>query len=132
MIKAGIKKIIILSVVAVLLIIPSAVFAASSDYSFVVPKTSDKESEELRKSYDESAENKVNSINGALGSWVEIAGVNCTYKVYYDTTGIKQMDYRPSGSTSEYIGSYLKLNVSTALSQLTSVTTSGKWSPDEL
>lgn len=130
--KAGIKKIIILTAVAVLLIIPSAVFAASSDYSFVVPKTSDKESEELRKNYNESAENKVNSVDGALGCWVEIAGVNCTYKVYYDSTGVKQMDYRPSGSTSEYIGDYLKLNVSTALSQLTSVNTSGKWSPDEL
>lgn len=42
------------------------------------------------------------------------------------------MDFTPSGSTSEYIGAYLKLNVSTALSQLTSVTTSGEWSPDEL
>lgn len=132
--KFGIKKIIILTAVVALLIVPSVAFANSnsSSYNFTVPKTSDKEDGPLIKEDDQHAENKVSSVDGALGCWLEDYEVNCTYKVYYDSTGVKQMDFRPSGSTSKYIGHYLKLNVSTALSQFSKVNTSGKWSPDEL
>lgn len=132
--KISAKRAIIFTVIAVLLIAPSVVFAGSnsSGYSFTVPKYTDKEDGTLKKKYDEPGENKVTSVNGALGCWLETYNVNCTYKVYYSTTGVKQMDYRPSGTEDEYINMDLKLNVSTALSQMSSVKTSGKWSPDEL
>ena len=117
------------------MIAPSAIFAASSSYDFTVPKTSDKEDGNITKQHDENAENRVDSINGSLGSWIESTeydGLNLTYKTYYSTTGTKPMEYKPSDKTHEYIGWKCRLNVSTSLTQLSPVDTSGTWSPDEL
>lgn len=105
-------------------------FAAVGNYAGKVPTFNDLESSTITKTTSINfAYNKVDSIQrGTLVSWVELSsnGANVTPDVTYTTTGTKYMYFY--NNVQYPIG--MKLNISTSASTLTTVDTSGSWSPN--
>ncbi len=120
------------------------VIASVSEYSYngTVSKISDYESgNETKEDASEKATNRVTQKpSGTFVSWVEVnaSGSNATAKKSYTKTGtyymnyVKNIDDDDSCASNLYRNQYkLHLNISTSLSNFTSGTVKGYWSPDE-
>lgn len=71
------------------------------------------------------------SVGGALSSWIEnTSGGNITSKVNYNSKGEYRMNYTNSNATA-YQDKYVRLNISTQLTQSGGVSTAGSWTPDK-
>ncbi|TSB45876.1 hypothetical protein [Alkalicoccobacillus porphyridii] len=100
-------------------------------YSATVPVINDYETASKTKATTGSAYNSVTAIqkDRKLTSWIEnTGGSNLTTKVTYSSTGSKTMDFK--GNASEVKGKSVRLNISTATSELNTATTSGSWTPN--
>ncbi|GEM_PF-5271550 len=96
------------------------VHAASVNYSATVPVINDFETSLISYSNGTYAGNSVSSVNGKLSCWVEKDdGKNCSARVAYNATGYKDIKYGTSVSKT------VKLNISTASTQWSSVSTTG-------
>lgn len=100
-------------------------------YGATVPVFSDFETTAKEKKTTGSAYNKVEYVqaNRKLMSWIEnTSGDNLTNKVTYSKPGKYTMDYK--GNASQYKGKKVRLNISTAPSNLKKTETSGQWTPN--
>lgn len=105
---------------------------AKVSYSAHVKKLTDFETANKKKNSNNSyGINNVTSVGGALSSWIEnTSGGNITSKVNYNSKGEYRMNYTNSNATA-YQDKYVRLNISTQLTQSGGVSTAGSWTPDK-
>ena len=142
----NIKKKVVTFAVLGCLFIANTVFASQS-YGGTVYKYADYESTSAKKadSTEKGTNNASKKSSGSIVCWLEFAesksyyhtGTNCTDKTSYTTTGKKYMKYQDYIDADGNIAAAvyedevaLKLNISTSLTNFTSGTVSGYWSPD--
>ena len=107
--------------------------ASAADYTTytdkIIPVWEDFETGAKTKVTTGSAYNEVTFVQefGKLVSWIEKDSSNVTNKVSYSTPGVKTMDYEGASALK---GKSMYLNISTSVGQLSTVKTSGKWTPN--
>lgn len=124
------KKLIVLIIsMSILLGVALNVSAIKGDYGGTTSLFSDIESSGVvKKTYSTTAWNDVSYIEkGRLYSWVELgSGLNITSQVEYGSTGRKSMTFY----STNHVDKTTYLNVSQALTNFSSISTSGNWTPN--
>ena len=133
MMTLKIKKIFTTAVavgcIAIMTCVP-AMAANYTSYAGTVKKLTDLETSLIMKSTTGSAYNEVKTLEDGctLVCWMEDSSeTRVSEKVSYSTTGTKTIDYSQASAVK---GNYILTNISTAASQLSSVYTAGRATPN--